>query len=957
MMLSVPTFTGTFPKTPPHLLANNAAQTAKNCDVRQGELRPMPGLLPALTSLPAGVKGVFSDKGLTFLTSQSPMRAALSPTIDDLYSRVYYTNDAGFRVSRWTDTYEDGRAVESWMVGVPTPKAKLIAEKRRKNRWPGYPGAVPKARFFFEADGQRFGETDVSLTGKAGAPAFSAYTFDAGVDLQSVVREASLKKAVPGETLRCAAIYFVLLTTTTDSLGNEVSFSAGWNASILGYDVTITQSGVQIKSGAGAGGVSSVDASRVTKLRTLSGEEITIDYAGESDSQTAVPEYATPAVEFWIENTDGARLATVYSSNSSFAYGASAVPGGMALSITPTGDTNYELNLSFGTMETRAYVYTMVNDWVEESAPSDPVIVDVTFMEDVVLRVDYDECVAQLQGYRPFDHVQFYCAANNTTYLAVKTAPNSAANISDLYYSILWRAPDATGLAFWEQEYANGASLASIAAQMKQSNEYLRADVYLILERVYTTLLNRQSDDAGLQYWIGKFNQGISVKAIIWEFLNSTEMAARYPSGRPSITQYYQMFLGRAPEPEGLAYWQSVIAPNPAIEATLLFEMLSGNEYQSTKVQPTLTEMLTTLYGRAPTSGELSTAQAMLDDGHSFNSVAYIISSSLGADGTGHVDEGDDRYLGWTLTSTTWTAPYPDMKMLTVLPNGVFAASRDRTIYFSEPYRPYAWPDIYAQTLPFEVVGLRAFEGQILVVTSGEPYMVSGAHPEGMTQQRVTASSAAVAEWGVSEVAGRPAYASRDGIVLIEGTRASLDFSRNFWTPELWRQKYGSRLSSIKLVSYNDALLGLFDSGDGFVLHYDEQQPHMVEISETGGYPFTIPGSSAVYLARPTGVVSVVGLDGAAPRNYVWHSKEFTLPANTSFAVCKIVVAGSTTVTLYADGVQYHQATATSSNLGEVYLRLPSPGRYLRFSLKLEGTGVVRSIELAHSIAEMRNAA
>lgn len=957
MILSIPTFTGAFPKTPPHLLPNNAAQTAKNCDVRQGELRPMPDVLPALTNLPAGVKGVFSDKGLTFLTSQSPMRATLSPTIDDMYSRVYYTNDSGFRVSRWTDTYEDGRAVESWMVGVPTPKAKLIAEKRRKNRWPGYPGAVPKARFFFEADGQRFSETPVTLSIKAGAPAFSGYVFDAGVDLQSVVKQAAAQKAVPGATLRCAAIYFALPTTTTDSFGNEVSFGAGWNTPMLGYEVTITQSGVQIKDGSGAGGVSSVAASRVTKLRTLSGEEITIDYAGESESQTAMPDFATPAVEFWIENTDGARLATVYSSNSSFVYGASSVPGGMTLSITPTGGTTYELNLSFGTMETRAYTYTMINDWSEESAPSDPVIVDVTYLEDVILRVDYDECVAQLQGYRPFDHVQFYCAANNAEYLAVKTAPNSASNIEDLYYSILWREPDAAGLAFFQDQYNNGASLASIANAMYQSNEYLKSEIYLVIERLYTTLLGRQPDDPGLQYWVGLFNKGTSITAIIWAFLNSSEMATRYPGGRPSISQYYTLFLGRSPSTSELSYWQGVIGPNQAIEATLLFEMLTGQEYRDTKTQPTLVEMLTTLYKRAPTAAEIAAAQSLLDNGHSLNSVAYITASSLGSDGTGHVDEGDDRYLGWTLTSTTWTAPYPDMKMLTVLPNGVFAAARDRTIYFSEPYRPYAWPDLYAQTLPFEVVGLRAFEGQLLVVTSGDPYMVSGAHPEGMTQQRVTASSAAVAEWGVSEVAGRPAYASRDGIVLIEGTRASLDFSRNFWTPELWRQKYGSRLSSIKLVSYNDTLLGLFDSGDGFVLYYDERQPHMVEFSETGGYPFTIPGSSAVYLARPTGVVSVVGLDGAAPRNYVWHSKEFTLPANTSFAVCKIVVAGSATVTLYADGVQYHQATATSSNLGEVYLRLPSPGRYLRFSLKLEGTGVVRSVELAHSIAEMRNAA
>ena len=164
-----------------------------------------------------------------------------------------------------------------------------------------------------------------------------------------------------------------------------------------------------------------------------------------------------------------------------------------------------------------------------------------------------------------------------------------------------------------------------------------------------------------------------------------------------------------------------MLEADPVAESTLLFEMLSGNEYQSTKVQPTLTEMLTTLYGRAPTSGELSAAQALLDGGHSFNSVAYIIASSLGVDGTGHVDEGDDRYSGWTLTSTTWTAPYPDMKMLATMPNGVFAAVRDRTIYFSEPYRPYAWPDIYAQTLPYAVVGVRAFEGQLLVATPATP--------------------------------------------------------------------------------------------------------------------------------------------------------------------------------------------------------------------------------------------
>lgn len=951
--LSIRRFSGAYPVVPSYALPDNAAQTAKDCDVRQGELRPMPLALPVFTNLPAGIKGAFSKDGLTFLTSASPMSAALSPTIDDVNARLYFTNDEGFRVCKWTDCYSDGRAVPSWRVGVPRPSAPLTVERRRKNRWPGIPNTVAKLRFFFESGGQRYGEVEITPTAKPSTPAFSGYTFDSTIDVATALANAAAASvAVPGKTIAASHVYFV--ASYTHPADGRV-YPMGWNTvePWLGRSsVSITETGVTVDALVPR----SFPALYVTRVRLSDGTEVNIDYTGAAAESDALPTSASPAVEFWIENTDdGSRVFTAYSSNSSFSYGANTtVPGGVTVSLTPTGPTTYELNLSYGFVETRSYVYTMINDWGEESAPSDPVLIDIGHLDDVVLRVDFNEAVEQLQGYRPFDHLQFYCAAENITYLAVRASTSNVESIEDLFRSLLWRDPKPEGLAYYQAQYNAGRSMAEIAAEIMQSEEYKHPNQWLAVEDLYWKLLNRAPIDAELTYWTNELERGVSMPTVIWGFVNSAEFKALHPSGL-TVTQYFQKFLGRNPLADGLAYWNAKIAENPYNVAHMIDIMLASTEYLELNRDRYITDLLTEVYKRAPTPLELEAAITQFENGASLNHIAYVAASSLVDTGAAHIDEGNDRLLGWTLGSTTWTAPPPDLKQLTVLPNGVFAAFKDRTIYFSEPYRAFAWPDIYAQTLAHQVVAMRSFEGQLLVATHNDPVMVSGAHPEGMTQQRITANSAAVSPYAISEVSGRPVYASRDGLVMLEGTRASLDFSHQFWSSELWRSKYGDRLSTMRLVSHDDRLIGLFDSGDGFIIHYDAQTPNIVEFSEAGGFPFSLPGDTAIYLAKPMGVFALFGATQGAARLLTWHSKEFTLPANTSFAMCKLVATGSLTLTFYGDGEIYYTTTVSSVALANHYLRLPSVQRYLRFSVKIEGTGVVQSFDVAHSAAELRN--
>jgi len=126
-ILKIESFTGEIPRTPPHMLPENAATEAVNCDFAHGELRPLRGL-GVVKSTTAAVRSVFSDDGLRFFAWGKPTRAYLSPTIDDTLERVYFANDDGFLVTRISQMklHDFGPPVESWRVGLPVPGVPTI---------------------------------------------------------------------------------------------------------------------------------------------------------------------------------------------------------------------------------------------------------------------------------------------------------------------------------------------------------------------------------------------------------------------------------------------------------------------------------------------------------------------------------------------------------------------------------------------------------------------------------------------------------------------------------------------------------------------------------------------------------------------------------------------------------------------------------------------------------------
>jgi hypothetical protein len=301
------------------------------------------------------------------------------------------------------------------------------------------------------------------------------------------------------------------------------------------------------------------------------------------------------------------------------------------------------------------------------------------------------------------------------------------------------------------------------------------------------------------------------------------------------------------------------------------------------------------------------------------------------------------------LETIGWDLPPASLKGLTLLPNGFFAGFSGDTMYFSEPYRPWAWP--YSLSFPVPLVGMRAVENALVVTTNSYPYLVSGVHPSAMTQSQLTASQAGVSDHGMCLVGNTVAYISNDGLAVISGYEVNFSISQQLWTREVWKAKFGGILSDLELAYHDGSLVcGTASAGKMFEIRLDgEGGGNLTSLSSTSDALYVLPASDQLYLVQGQNLSQYGGSASAA--TYEWWSKDYILPRPIALTVGYIDCSGPVTVTVYADGVQRFQGTYYA----KAYFRMPSGSKALRWSYKLAGTGTVKEISLAERRQELRS--
>ena len=117
------------------------------------------------------------------------------------------------------------------------------------------------------------------------------------------------------------------------------------------------------------------------------------------------------------------------------------------------------------------------------------------------------------------------------------------------------------------------------------------------------------------------------------------------------------------------------------------------------------------------------TVDGIQDRVHPFLFVAEVAIGSATTANSGYKDSKSAKNLNEQIPSyraeqdvlVTWDEPPAGLQGLTALAGGVFAGFVGRTVYFSEPYEPHAWPAVYAREVTHDIVAM-GVSGFILMV-------------------------------------------------------------------------------------------------------------------------------------------------------------------------------------------------------------------------------------------------
>lgn len=345
-------FMGEIPNVDPHLLAPDRAQLASDCEFTGGSLIGMADgfLLRSMVNNP--VKGIYTEDGVKFYTWNSRTYAFKSPVIEDANSRVYFLQPSVgvFNVTSTVGMAENGPSPsggQTFQAGVPRPTVVPTLSVVESSVLAGYSGATMRLEAWWEYAGRVYEKVTVTPTSSA---AFRWAEF-----------------ASPAKTTESTAV-----GVTKAQFLVAVDQVYGSQASLKLTDAVMTD----------------------MRNRATGQVTTTID---------ATPDEATLAVLVTFLDASGSIIMSVTARESTPGR-SMALPGGLEASLKKIAGGKYRMEIDWGTVETRAYVYTYTNAYGEEGAPSPASTISVNYMQDVSITVT----AGTFSGYKPFAGYKVY---------------------------------------------------------------------------------------------------------------------------------------------------------------------------------------------------------------------------------------------------------------------------------------------------------------------------------------------------------------------------------------------------------------------------------------------------------------------------------------------------------------------------------------------------------------------
>jgi len=184
-------------------------------------------------------------------------------------------------------------------------------------------------------------------------------------------------------------------------------------------------------------------------------------------------------------------------------------------------------------------------------------------------------------------------------------------------------------------------------------------------------------------------------------------------------------------------------------------------------------------------------------------------------------DDFDGSVLTELLITDDYDPPPVDLEGLTSVQNNILCGFVGNSLYFSEPGKPWAWPEKYKITLESEIVAVTAVSGYTLVMTKDYPYQVSGSNPaSGLSINRIDTLYPCLSKRSAVNMGYGAVYATHGGLALYSPLSGADLITKLVHDWDTWAQQLDP--STIVGKFYNGKYFGSHSTGS-FIFERDER--------------------------------------------------------------------------------------------------------------------------------------
>lgn len=232
-------------------------------------------------------------------------------------------------------------------------------------------------------------------------------------------------------------------------------------------------------------------------------------------------------------------------------------------------------------------------------------------------------------------------------------------------------------------------------------------------------------------------------------------------------------------------------------------------------------------------------------DGGDYQKCAEVLATATDATDSG--TRGDILQSGGDPSKPAWEVPPTGLKGLIGLWNGMIGGFVGKSYQVCEPGKAWAWPVEYSEVLPDDIVATGKWLQNWVILTTAQPYIVTGSGPLNMGHQPVAFMQSCVAKRSAVSLGHGVAWASPDGLCYI-GQDGARILTEGVFSPEQWQALMPTTMHCNRWERF---IVCWFDNGGdtkGFMIDPLNTQAGVIFITQAAKGSYYDPISTRLYL-------------------------------------------------------------------------------------------------------------